>query len=106
MRRIMTCVAASAIAVVGVVGLSTAAHADPAGGTNAVIKQSTWSYTSPSTDSTRVQALHQGERVVALCTTEGQNRNGNFNWFRIKGSESDGYVHRDAISAPTDLPHC
>jgi hypothetical protein len=103
MPWIATATAVSAIVAAGLVGLAGTADAS---GTNAVIKQPTWSYTSPSTDSVRVQALHQGERVEALCLTEGQERNGNFNWFRIKGSESDGYVHRDAISAPTTLPHC
>ena len=108
MRRIGIAAAAaaglSAVTLVGLAGGASAAA--PTDSSNSWIKAPATSYTSPSNQSIRVHTLHPGEQVQSLCFVEGQQLNGNFYWFRILKSGELGFVHRDAIVPPHDLPHC
>jgi len=108
MRRIGIAAAATvgitAVTLVGLAGGASAAT--PTDSPNSWIKKPATSYTSPSDQSIRVHTLYPGEQVQSVCFVEGQQQNGNFYWFRILKGGDLGFVHRDAIVAPPDLPHC
>jgi hypothetical protein len=98
----------SAVASFGAIaGLAGTAGATSSPADNSVITQYTTSYTSPSNTSIAVHTgLNAGTTVEARCFREGQQLNGNAYWFLIQEGGELGYVHRGAISAPSNLPHC
>jgi hypothetical protein len=100
--------AAVAVAA-GLVGLAGPAAAED--GHNAVITRPTTAYEHATNQSAPVFTnLKAGREVTALCFTEGQELNGNQNWFRISlTAVPDGntaFVHRDAISVGSAIRHC
>jgi hypothetical protein len=111
MRTRIALAALSAVAglgaLVGFAGQASAANDSAASTTTGWIKQYTTSFTSPSTTSIPVHTgLSEGTPVDVHCFREGQKINGNGYWFIIEKDGEVGYVHRDAISAPTTTPHC
>jgi hypothetical protein len=107
MRKRIALAALSTVAGIGaMVGLAgTASAADTAA--TGIIKQYATSYTSPSNTSIVVhKGLTEGTAVDVRCFREGQVLNGNGYWFLIEKNDELGYIHRDAISAPSDVPHC
>jgi hypothetical protein len=87
----------------GAAGFAALTAPDAANGT---IKIPTTSYTSPTNQSLPVHALSPNTPVQIKCFTEGQTLHNNFYWFRILHNGDLGFVHRDAIAAPRDIPHC
>ena len=94
-------------AVAGVAGAASAADTNAADGGTGYIKQYAISYTSPSDATVPVhKGLAPGEPVDTLCARKGQVLNGNPYWFLIDKDGSLGYVHRDVIAPPADVPWC
>jgi hypothetical protein len=105
-------IAVAAVGVLGIASTASAAGIDGTAGTppgNSTIKKETTSFNAPSTQSLRVDTLHRGDQVDAVCYREGQKIDGSAYWFKIDKNDENhtmSYVHLDAISAPKDLPHC
>jgi hypothetical protein len=113
MRKIFLAATGAAVVVAGLVGFGGSATAAEAGHP-AHIKAPTTAYQDANTQSGAVFTnLKPNQPVTALCFTEGQEINGNQNWFRISLTPDPqgktGFVHRDAISVearPDEMKHC
>ncbi|MCE3554719.1 hypothetical protein LWC33_25085 [Pseudonocardia sp. RS11V-5] len=113
MRKIFLAASGAAVAVVGLVGFAAPATAAEAGHP-AYIKAPTTAYQNSNNQSGAVFTnLKPNQQVTALCFTEGQEIDGNHNWFRISLTPDPqgktGFVHRDAISvdaSPDEMKHC
>ena len=106
MRKLLVTVATTVVAGAALLGAAgTATAAEP----NAFIQHPASSYNAPNAprqDTVRVDTFLAGEKVEALCFTEGEAVDGNPIWFRIEqNGEYRGFVHRDG-GVPTDLRHC
>ncbi|WP_181780995.1 hypothetical protein [Pseudonocardia pini] len=113
MRRIVLAATGAGLALAGLVGFAGSASAAPVG-FEAYIKAPTTAYQTSNNGSGAVFTnLRPNQQVTALCFTEGQEINGNHNWFRISLTPDPqgqtGFVHRDAISVeatPQEMKHC
>ena len=109
MKKVLALATVSAVAgfgaVAGLAGLAGSASA--ADSNTGYIKQYAISYSSPSDASFPVhKGLAPGTPVDTVCVRQGQALNGNSYWFLIDKDGDLGYVHRDAIWAPADMPSC
>jgi hypothetical protein len=105
-NKILALTGLSAVAGIGAVaGLAGSASAGE--GNTGYIKQYAISYTSPSNATVPVhKGLPPETPVDTLCVRKGQELSGNPYWFLIDHDGYLGYVHRDDIAPPADVPSC
>jgi hypothetical protein len=100
-------VAGGVAGVVGLAGSASASSTEPITPKPAIVTKYAASFTGPSTTASVVHEMLEPDTVVdAYCFRIGQPLDGNAVWFAINHDGETGYIHRAALSAPTDLPHC
>jgi hypothetical protein len=111
MKRTTLALAATAgIAAVSIVGLaaSPASASTTAIKPNSFISANSGLHNAPSRQAPAVKTVSAGTPVYAFCfVPDGENVNGNSNWFRIAVDENTrGWVPRAAIGGVPALPQC
>lgn len=109
-RNILAIGTAAGVAAVSLLALSAApasASVSTTATPNSFISAPTGLHNAPSTKAPAIVTLEAGKPVQALCfIPDGENYEGNSNWFRISVDDKRGWVPKDAIGGVPSLPRC
>ena len=108
-RNILALGSAAGLAAVALVAVAPTAAIAATTQTqaNAFISAPTGLHNAPSTQAPAAKTLAAGKAVYALCfVPNGEEVQGNTNWFRISADDIRGWVPRAAIGGMPALPQC